>query len=80
MDIETEIREIRALRVRMRQRTEELEEALRLSGVRRYPVHFLKLADIETFLHSLHQAKEHGLVDSNCDCRFCQTQPLITLK
>lgn len=80
MDIETEIREIRALRVRMRQRTEELEEALRLSGVRRYPVHFLKLTDIGTFLESLTQAKEACLIDQNCDCRFCQTQPLITLK
>jgi len=78
--VETEIQKIRALRECVKHLTDETKDALHPRGASRYPVYFLKLSDIGMFIQSMNLGKEAEFIDPDCDCRFCQTQPLITLK
>lgn len=78
-DFEIELQQVRAIRDHFQR--EALEETVETRALaKRHPVGFFQLIDIEAYLHALPAAKAAGLIDMDCDCRFCQTQPLIIPK
>lgn len=74
IDLDEEIRLIRASVNHVRDKTAELDANLVMRG--RHHVQFLNLTDILTAL----EAQGHSVnCPDECDCRFCLTQPMIKI-
>lgn len=75
IDLDEEIRLIRASVDHVKDKAAELEDYL--ASRRRHEVQFLNLTDILAALEA--QGHSPDCASGLCDCRFCLTQPMIKI-